>query len=98
MIDGQRPLPDGTSVSNVVLVPDAGTLLHPAHRIPEEMIDIRLRAGGVIQFKSRQLVWAEGMLNSCYVSDRGAEPLYCLTDAAVLGAESSDINRFFRNP
>ena len=98
MMDNQRPIPDGTSVSNFVLLSDAGTLLHPAHRIPEEMIDIRLRAGAVTQFKSRQLVWAEGTMTSCYTSSRGTEPLYCLTDAAVLGAESSDINRFFRSP
>jgi hypothetical protein len=98
MMDNERPIPDGTIVSNFVLVPEAGALLHPAHRIPEEMIDIRLRAGGVIRFQSRQLVWAEGLLTSCYVSDRSSEPLYCLTDAAVLSAEPGDISRFFRNP
>jgi hypothetical protein len=62
------------------------------------MIDIRLGAGGVAKFKSRQLVWAEGVLSPCYVSNRRTEPSYCMTDAAALGAESGDIKRFFRNP
>ena len=98
MMDNQRPFPDGTSVSSFLLAPDAGTLLIPAPRIPEETIDIRLRAGSVARFKSRQLVWAEGVLSSCYVSNRGTEPSYCLTDAAALRAEPGDINRFFRKP
>jgi hypothetical protein len=98
MIDGRRPVPDGMSVADFVLVPDAGTLLHPPHRIPEEMIDIHLRAGKVTGFKSRQLVWVEGLLTSCYLSNRGTEPLYCLTDASVLKAVPGEINRFFRHP
>ncbi len=98
MMDNEPAIPDGKLVSNFVLVPEAGALLHPAHRIPDEMIDIRLRSGGAIRFQSRQLVWAEGLLNSCYVSDRSSEPLYCLTDAAVEGAEPGDITRYFRNP
>jgi len=98
MMDNEPPIPNGRSVSNFVLVPEAGALLHPAHRDPEEMIDIHLRAGGVIQFESRRLVWAEGLLTSCYVSDPRSDPLYCLTDATVLAADPRDINRFFRNP
>jgi hypothetical protein len=98
MMDMQKPVPDGMSVADFILVPDTGTLLHPPHQIPEEMIDIHLRAGRATRFKSRQLVWAEGLLTSCYVSNRGAEPLYCLTDASVLNAAIGDINRFFRHP
>lgn len=98
MMDNEPAIPDGKLVSNFVLVPEAGALLHPAHRIPEEMIDIRLRAGEPIRFRSRRLVWAEGQLSSCYVADRSSEPLYCLTDAAVTDADPGDINRYFRNP
>jgi hypothetical protein len=98
MMDYQRPIPDGTSVSNFAFVPDVGTLLIPAPWVPEETIDVLLRAGGVARFKSRKLVWAEGVLTACYVSNRGTDPLYCLTDAAALGAEPGDINRIFRKP
>ena len=98
MMDYQRPIPDGTSVSNFALVPDAGTLLVPAPRVPEETIDVVLRAGGVTRFKSRQLVWAKGVLTACYVSNRGTDPSYCLTDAVALGAKPGDISRFFRQP
>jgi hypothetical protein len=97
MRDNQRPIADGTSVSSFLLAPDAGTLLVPAPQIPEETVNIRLRSG-VTRFKSRQLVWAQGVLTSCYVSNRRTEPSYCLTDAAALGAEPGDINRFFRKP
>jgi hypothetical protein len=98
MMDGRRPVADGTNVSSFILVPDAGSLLFPPPQISEEMIDIRLGAGGVTKFKSRQLVWAEGVLSSCYISNRGTEPSYCMTEAAALGAEPGDIKRFFRNP
>ncbi len=98
MMDNEPAIPDGKLVSNFVLVPEAGALLHPAHRDPDETIDIRLRAGGAIRFETRRLVWAEGRLSSCYVSDRSSDPLYCLTDAAVRDADPGDINRFFRVP
>jgi hypothetical protein len=42
MTDNQRPIPDGTGVSNFLLVPDIGTFLIPAPRIPEETIHVRL--------------------------------------------------------
>lgn len=96
MMDGRRAAADGASVSNFILVPDAGSLPFSPPRVSGEMIDIRLAGGGAIEFKGGRLVWAEGVLNSCYVSNRGTEPSYCLTDAAALRAEPGDIKRFFR--
>jgi hypothetical protein len=52
----------------------------------------------VTGFKNRQLVWAEGLMTSCYLSNRGTEALYCLTDASVLKAAFGEINLFFRHP
>lgn len=98
MMDGRQPVADGTSVSNFILVPDAGSLPFSPPRVSEEMIDVRIAAGGAMKFNRGRLVWAEGVLNSCYVSNRGTEPSYCLTDAAALRAEPGDINRFFRHP
>ena len=98
MMDDEPPISEGASVSAFVLMSETGSLVHPAHRIPEEMIAVRLRAGTVTTFQSRRLVWVRGTLSSCYVSERGEEPRYCLTDAEISGAERGDITRFFSNP
>jgi hypothetical protein len=98
MMDDDPPITEGASVSAFVLMSETGSLLHPAHRIPEEMISVRLRSGAVTRFQSRRLVWVRGTLSPCYASDRGAEPQYCLTDAEMAGADRGDITRVFSSP
>jgi hypothetical protein len=61
MMDGYRPSRDGATVDMFVLLPEAGQVLHPAHRIPNQMVEVHPTHGVV--FHNRDLVWASGMLN-----------------------------------
>ena len=49
MVESDRSPQAGDWVRDFVLLPEAGNLLHPAHRIPDEMIAVRLREGEQIQ-------------------------------------------------
>jgi hypothetical protein len=60
MLEGNRPLHTGDSIRDFVLLPEAGNILHPAHRIPNQLIAVHLREGGEIQFSPRSLVWVWG--------------------------------------
>ena len=61
MMDGYQPSSDGTPVDMFILLPEAGQFLHPAHRIPNQMVEVRPRHA--VPFRRRELVWAVGTLN-----------------------------------
>jgi len=96
MLENDRPLHTGDWVRDFVLLPDAGNILHPAHRIPDQMIAIRLREGEQIQFSPRSLVWAWGIFRESPADPAGVQPLYHLDEARVKKADKSDIARYFR--
>jgi hypothetical protein len=89
------PVRAGRSDRGLVLLPDAGNLLHPAHRFGDQMITIYLAAGPPIEFASGSLVWAKGILRASYGDPAGAEPLYELQGATVLRASKEDIKMYF---
>jgi len=95
MIDIDAPVRDDTPVSEFGLITEAGTLLHPPHRIPEEMVDVRLKPGAEIGFEQRRLVWAEGILERNVSFGRKGRPAYVLWKAVAKRAERSDIPRYF---
>jgi hypothetical protein len=95
MIDIDAPVRDDTPVSEFGLITEAGTLLHPPHRIPEEMVDVRLKPGAEIGFEQRRLVWAEGILERNVSFGRKGQPAYVLWKAVAKRAERSDIPRYF---
>lgn len=90
MMDGYRPVPDGAPVAMFVLMPDAGHLLHPAHRIREEMVEIWLTQGASVTYKDRDMVWVEGLLRRS--EGRSA---YAMTDAFVARADQRAIALWF---
>jgi len=96
MVESDRPRHTGEWVRDFVLLPDAGNLLHPAHRIPDRMIAVRLREGEQIQFSPRSLVWAWGMFRESPADSAGIQPLYHLDEARVKRADKSDIAKYFR--
>jgi hypothetical protein len=61
MMDGNRPSRDREQVSMFILLPEAGQLLHPAHRIPNLMVEVWPLHS--VNFRYRQLVWVSGTLN-----------------------------------
>ena len=64
LMEGDQRVRDDDDVERFVLLPDAGTAAHPAHRLGDQMIDVRLAPGGRIRFSERHLVWVSGKLRS----------------------------------
>jgi hypothetical protein len=96
MVESDRSPHSGDWVRDFVLLPEAGNLLHPAHRIPDEMIAVRLREGEKIQFSPRRLVWVWGTFRVSPGDPAGLQPLYDLDRARVQLADKSDIPKYFR--
>jgi len=96
MMDGARPIRAGQPTNSFVLLPDAGQLLHPAHRFGDQMIAVQLRDGDTIKFSPRALVWVWGTLQSSPGDPVGNEPLYALRDARAIPALRADIDKYFR--
>ena len=96
MVESDRLPHAGDWIRDFVLLPEAGNLLHPAHRIPDEMIAVRLREGEQIQFFPRSLVWVWGTFGASPGDPAGLQPLYHLDQARVQLAAKSDIPKYFR--
>ena len=95
-MDGDQPVREGTRVNRFVLLPDAGSAVHPAHRFGDQMIDVQLRPGSSIVFKGSSLVWASGTWKVLAGNPAGDRPLYQLQDADVENADKADIPKYFR--
>ena len=95
MTDGDRPITNGDRVSDFVLLPDAGNLLHPAHRTGDQMIAVHLREGERIQFAPMSLVWVAGILRVTPGDPSGPKPLYSIQQAHSQPAEKADIQKYF---
>ena len=94
MMDGYEFAPSGTEVKMFVLMPEAGHFLHPAHRIPDEMVEVWPKAGRVI-FNSREMVWVTGRFERL-TSAREEQALYALRGALVTPASKPDITAWFK--
>jgi hypothetical protein len=96
MVESDRSPHTGDWVRDFVLLPEAGNLLHPAHRIPDEMIAVQLREGEQIQFSPRRLVWVWGTFRASLGDPAGVQPLYHLDHAQAQLADKSEIPKYFR--
>ena len=96
MMEGDQPIRDGQSVQRFVILPDAGSASHPAHRFGDQMIDVHLRAGSTVSFADRSLVWVWGEWKSLAGNPNRDKPLYELEDAYVENASKADIPKYFR--
>jgi hypothetical protein len=94
MMDGYTPSRDGEPVKMFILLPEAGQVLHAAHRIPDQMVEIWLRHPAPFAF--RRLVWVSGMLDRAPPRRDFDEALYTIKDASVESASDRDITRWFR--
>lgn len=92
MMDGADQIKEGVFTSTFVLMSEAGHFLHPPHREPDEMVNVRLRRAA--PFIYRQLIWVTGMLTRN--SDKGVESArYTMWDASLFKATQPDITRWF---
>lgn len=96
MMESDGPIRAGEPVHDFVLLPDAGHLLHPAHRLGDQMIAVHLIAEEQVQFAPRSLVWVRGVLRASLGDPAGDKPLYNLEQATATPASKTDLKRFFR--
>jgi len=96
MMESDHPIRAGESVQEFVLLPDAGNLLHPAHRFGDQMISIHLAGGDPVSFAPKQLVWVRGVLRARLGDPAGEKPLYALQEAMMMPASKADIAKYFR--
>jgi hypothetical protein len=86
---------DGDRAGDFVLLRDAGNLLHPAHRLGDQMIAIRLQEGERMRFSPMELVWVAGILRVTPGDPAGPKPLYALVQARSQRAEKADLQKYF---
>lgn len=96
MMEGAQPIAAGQPTKSFVLLPDAGNLLHPAHRFGDQMIAVHLRETDAITFSPRALVWVWGTLQTLPGDPAGGEPLYVLGNARAELVPKTEIRRYFR--
>ncbi len=94
MMDEDPGWRDGTSVHTFILLPEAGRLLHPAHRIPGQSVAVW--STKPVVFRNRQLVWASGALNRTIRRSRDDQPDWAMISADVRPATENDIRKWFR--
>lgn len=83
-------------VQDFVLLPEAGNLLHPAHRIRDQMIAVHLEDGTRIHFAPRALVWVWGDFHASAGLGPRSEALYVIERARTQPAGRADIQRYFK--
>ena len=96
MMETDRSTSKDKWVHDFVLLPEAGNLMHPAHRIRDQMIAVHLEHDTRIQFSPRALVWAWGNLQAPAGLGPRSEALYMLERARAKPAEKADIQKYFK--
>jgi hypothetical protein len=95
MMDGYKPVPDNTPVETFMLMPDAGHLLHPAHREPEEMVEVWMPLDTPIRYADRRLVEVSGTLRRKEARPREGVAAFTLSNAEVRFAAERRITDWF---
>jgi len=93
MMDGYRPSRDGATVDMFVLLPEAGQFLHPAHRIPNQMVEVHL--SHPVVFHHRDLVWVSGILNRTMSNHGDDKAAYAMIAAEFAPATERDVVKWF---
>lgn len=96
MVDGDRVLREGAPVQDFVLLPEAGNLLHPAHRFGDQMVAVHLDDNSRIRFSLGAMVWVWGAFRASPGDPAGPKPLYSLERAHALPADKKDIRTYFK--
>jgi len=95
MMDSDRSTSKDQWVQDFVLLPEAGNLLHPAHRIRDQMIAVHLEDGTRIQLAPRALVWVWGNFRPSAGLGPGSEALYVIERARTKRADRAELRRYF---
>jgi hypothetical protein len=95
MMEGYRSVNDGTPVMMFMLMPDAGHVLHPAHRVPDEMVEVWLPLDMPVRYSDRRLVWVSGTLRRKDAVLKEGEAMFTISNATVHGAAERQIRQWF---
>jgi len=95
MVESDRASSEGEWVQDFVLLPEAGNMLHPAHRFGDQMIAVHLERDARVRFSSKALVWVRGTFRASAGDAVGAKPLYALERAHVQRANKDEIRKYF---
>lgn len=95
MMDSYKPVPDDTPVETFILMPEAGHLLHPAHREAGEMVEVWMPLDTPIRFTDRRLVWVSGMLRRKQGKPEEGIAAYTMSNAVVRLAAERQIRDWF---
>lgn len=95
MMDGDQGIPEGQWVRDFILLPEPGTLLHPAHRLRDQMISVHLAERDSVRFQSRRMVWVCGTLRASPGDPSAATPLYTIESARIRPAAKKEIARYY---
>jgi hypothetical protein len=94
MLDDLRRPHEGNRADIFILLPEAGQLLHPPHRIPERSVVVW--PTWPVVFHYRQLVWVTGTLSRALRSSGDDQPAFAMTFADMRPADERDIGKWFR--
>jgi hypothetical protein len=95
MVESDPASGEGEWVRSFILLPDAGNLLHPAHRFGDQMIAVQLEPDARVRFSFRALVWVWGTFRASAGDAAGPRPLYTLERARVQPANKDEIRKYF---
>jgi len=96
LFESHRARSEGEWLQDFVLLPEAGNLFHPAHRLGDQMITVHLAPDARVRFSSRALVWVWGTFRASAGDPAGLKPLYTLELARVHPAGSEEIRQYFK--
>jgi hypothetical protein len=96
MVESDRAIGEGEWIQDFVLLPEAGNLMHPAHRFGDQMIAVHLQENARVQFSARALVWVWGAFGASPGDPAGSKPLYSLERALAQSADREEIAKYFK--
>jgi len=91
-----HPIGTGDLVYEFILLPEPGNLLHPAHRLEDQMIEVHLCGSDPIRFSPRSLVWVWGVLHDAPGTPEGSKALYRLDQSRAQMARREEIQEYFK--
>jgi hypothetical protein len=95
MLESDPASREGDWTREFVLLPEAGNLLHPAHRFGDQMIAVHLEPGTRVRLSLRALVWVRGTFRVSAGDPAGSKPLYTLERARAQPASKEEIRKYF---
>ena len=96
MMDKGRSVRAGELVRSFVLLPEAGNLLHPAHRIGDQMIEAHLADPEAMPFVDRRLLRVVGKLRVRRGAPGAESPLYVLEEADAQSIDRRAIRKYLK--